>query len=1320
MTTKHHQIHASLRAAVLLLGLGAGLALQAADYSSTVLSYGPVGYWRLNETATVPAAPIAASLGSVPNSTGFGVLDVGLGEPGLVGGAFRFRNVGPVVGYCGSRVDVPFNAAMNPEGSFTVEFWAKPSAAVSDLFCPLSALNGDGGVRDGWLFYQSGANDWIFRIGGGAGYAALARGGTVTPNAWQQVVGVYYASNNSVSIYVNGAKAAGPVVAGIPFVANDGRAFRLGGTGLTGTLGSFSGNRAFDGWLDEVAIYPGVLSADRISAHYTTATTNPGGYAAAVLADSPLGYWNLDEPAYSAPDPGSFPTAANLGSAGAAADGHYTPGTSAGVAGPTFNGLGGANSKAAWFNGIVGEVSVPNADALNNATAVTVMAWVKAAQADNVRDILAHGYVTSPDNHEFYFRLNAGHYEVGIWDGNDSNASADMSEGDVGNWVFLAGTFDGTTWKLYRYGEVIAVNDNGVGPGPFDGAWGIGAMGDAETQSPAEGVFFAGSLAEVALFDKVLTGAQILEIFNAATPTPILLQALEGPASQLFVGDSLTLSVVADGLGPFSYRWLKGGAEITGQTGSSLALSNLQVADGGTYTVEVGNANGVTSSTVSFTVKGAPPEVTKQPDSISRFVGTSAAFTAKVTGSAPLTYQWYHGTAAVDGATTATLTIPVVSAASAGEYTCKAVNAFGNKTTDPALLTVVDVPAGLGAAIVADKPVAYYRLNEASGAAIAHDLWGGHDGKFHNVTLGVPGYSLVDSDTAASFGASGSFVGDISGTEVNFTGTATAFTLEAWVRGSTDQPDGAGIIAKGPGSSGGSGDEQFALDITGGKYRFYVRAQADRAPAIATAAEGPNGSWQHVVGVYDGAAGYLQLYVNGAASGDSANTPASGPRASSHPVSIGARRGGVDPSYDLYLNGSLDEVAIYSAALSSEQVLAHFNAQYGSNQRPLIEVQPVPVTYYASLPISLNVAAAGTQPIAYQWYKGATLIANATEPKYTIDPAQLSSSGDYHVKVSNAVGETNSVTVKVTVLPVPTSTVGTPGLVAHYGFENNLRDATGRGNDGSPVGAISYVDGKIGAHALHYSTAIVDETNIVSSYVTLGVRPDLQFGTASFSVAFWVRLPANYADNDLPFISNAEGSANTPGYTFAPSYSTTVVGGWGWSLFGVTGGGINVYGDVGTINDGGWHHLLFSFDRSASGNTYLDGKLVDSRSVTVVGNLDTGKATNIGQDPTGKYGEPGSADLDDIGVWNRALTPLEAAGIYLAASVNGVSFENKTTSGPIAIALTTDGKVQLSWPAGGTLQAADNVAGPYSDVSGAGNPHVTTPTGSAKFYRAKF
>jgi hypothetical protein len=138
--------------------------------------------------------------------------------------------------------------------------------------------------------------------------------------------------------------------------------------------------------------------------------------------------------------------------------------------------------------------------------------------------------------------------------------------------------------------------------------------------------------------------------------------------------------------------------------------------------------------------------------------------------------------------------------------------------------------------------------------------------------------------------------------------------------------------------------------------------------------------------------------------------------------------------------------------------------------------------------------------------------------------------------------------------------------------------------------------------------------------------------------------------------------------------------------------------------------------------TYLDGKLArgnrqNGTTAGAAGDLTTTNATIIGQDPTGAYLENGSADIDDLGVWRRALTPLEAASIYVAATVNGQSFDGTATLPPVKIESLGGDKIRLTWSVG-ALTSATNVTGPYTVIVGATSPLTNTVSG-AKYYRAR-
>ncbi len=319
-----------------------------------------------------------------------------------------------------------------------------------------------------------------------------------------------------------------------------------------------------------------------------------------------------------------------------------------------------------------------------------------------------------------------------------------------------------------------------------------------------------------------------------------------------------------------------------------------------------------------------PPLIYQQPKSTTRFTGDPLALSVAAGGSTPLTYQWYRGASLIPGGTGAQLFIPNVSFSDAGVYSVRLTNSFGVLISSNATVAVLTAPTiSYPQIVMADQPIAYWRLNETNGS-VAIDSWGGHDGQYFNTTLGLPGYNTNDTDTAAGFGAisaTDSYAGNITGIDFA-TFLSAAFSVEAWVNGGA-QANGAGIVTYGYGSGG----EQFNLDTgNGGKFRFVAR-DANNVAHNANSAIAPNNSWQHLVGVCDEPNGLIHLYVNGV---EAANTTISGGiQLGTSPLSIGARQPGINSTYTLNFVGTIDEVSIYNYALNAVQVLNHY--QIGTN-----------------------------------------------------------------------------------------------------------------------------------------------------------------------------------------------------------------------------------------------------------------------------------------------------------------------------------------------------------------------------------------------------
>ena len=97
-----------------------------------------------------------------------------------------------------------------------------------------------------------------------------------------------------------------------------------------------------------------------------------------------------------------------------------------------------------------------------------------------------------------------------------------------------------------------------------------------------------------------------------------------------------------------------------------------------TYNVTGWPSNGVTA-----------PAITTQPASLAVTTGSSATFAVVATGSAPLSYQWYKGSASISGATAASYTTPATTSSDNGTtFHVTVSNSAGSVTSNNATLTV--------------------------------------------------------------------------------------------------------------------------------------------------------------------------------------------------------------------------------------------------------------------------------------------------------------------------------------------------------------------------------------------------------------------------------------------------------------------------------------------------------------------------------------------------------------------------------------------------------------------------------------------------------
>lgn len=94
------------------------------------------------------------------------------------------------------------------------------------------------------------------------------------------------------------------------------------------------------------------------------------------------------------------------------------------------------------------------------------------------------------------------------------------------------------------------------------------------------------------------------------------------------------------------------------------------------------------------------PSITTQPTDQTVILGNTATFTVATTGTAPLTYAWMKGGVAI-GTNSSTLTFTPLVADNGASITVKITNAFGNVTSQSAILHVLFSPSLTGPSNVA-------------------------------------------------------------------------------------------------------------------------------------------------------------------------------------------------------------------------------------------------------------------------------------------------------------------------------------------------------------------------------------------------------------------------------------------------------------------------------------------------------------------------------------------------------------------------------------------------------------------------------------------
>jgi len=513
-------------------------------------------------------------------------------------------------------------------------------------------------------------------------------------------------------------------------------------------------------------------------------------------------------------------------------------------------------------------------------------------------------------------------------------------------WYHLAATFDGSNVVFYVNGAA-AVSAGGNTGYLADHA----AAGQVGAGDNTGFLRFNGGVDEIAFYTNVLTPAQVLAHYQLGTNSfravPTRPGFLEQPASRTnFSGTVATFTATASGTLPLAFQWKRAASPIIGATNSTYSFTcSYPADDGATFSVTVTNSIGSTNSAVATLTVLTNLNILHDPFSVDRSAGGKAAFRVVANGAIPISYQWHKVAndinTVIPGATNDTLWLSNLQLAdSASDYFAHVTNPFTSTDSQSATLTVharaANVPiSGYARIVLADDPVAYWRLDEPNASTTAIDAVGSFDGTYGPSPTAsapvfnyqVPGGIPHETNTAVKI-AGGAVVSIPYALELNpVTGP---WSVEAWVKPASLDPGHFRTPFSSMWNSDG-GQHLFGWNIyqhVAGVWTLNAYNGGGGGSFTSDFVHNPinTNTWYHMVLADDLV--NLRYYVNNAlvvtlsrnGFGFIPNGINGDPAVGGAPTVLGQRS---DDAFDPF-DGSIDEVAFYNYALSPTQVRNHF------------------------------------------------------------------------------------------------------------------------------------------------------------------------------------------------------------------------------------------------------------------------------------------------------------------------------------------------------------------------------------------------------------
>ena len=391
------------------------------------------------------------------------------------------------------------------------------------------------------------------------------------------------------------------------------------------------------------------------------------------------------------------------------------------------------------------------------------------------------------------------------------------------------------------------------------------------------------------------------------------------------------------------------------------------------------------------------PVIVSQPQGTTVYAGETVSFNVQAEGTAPLSFQWRRNNSPLPGQDGPTLILSNVQPAQAGNYSVLVSNLVRAVVSSNALL-VVNIPPLSNCVTPPSGLTAWWPFNQN-----ALDVINGTNAMLIGMPAFIPGkvgqaLRLDGVDDAARTPARSAL--DI--------GSGGGMSVELWIR--PDDVQSPGALVEWSDAIGRLGAHFYIASASPGSlFANLIDTNGNSHSFSSPSGLVTTSQWQHVALTYQQSNGLARLYLNGVPVAQQFLGPF---RAETRlDLQVGQR---VLDGNPYRYRGGLDELSLYSRALSEAEVVSIFAAgSFGKcftnpppplNVPPTIVLQPRDTNAFFGQTVLLRVAATGTAPLRYQWYFNDLPLPGRISPLLILSNAQPIHAGYYHAVVTNAAG----------------------------------------------------------------------------------------------------------------------------------------------------------------------------------------------------------------------------------------------------------------------------------------------------------------------------